>query len=96
VHAPPKVALLKGQDAKAPPALCVPPAAPEAEDCVPPSVPAALSEPAAAVPVVLLAEPAAALDAANAGEVICCAKIVAVVANIPAIARAITIVVFIV
>jgi hypothetical protein len=98
VHAPPKnkapPAMLLGHNAVSPPALCVPPAAPPAAESVTgPFAP--VSALAAAVPEVLLAEPAAALDAANAGEVICCAKIVAVVANIPAIARATTIVVFI-
>jgi hypothetical protein len=84
VHAPPKTPMLKGQTARAPPALCVPPAAPEAEEVVEVSL-AWLSAPAAAVPSVLLAVPAAALDAANAGEAICCAKIAAVAINIPAI-----------
>jgi hypothetical protein len=91
VHAPPKIPALCGQNAAAPPALCVPPAAPDAEEVVE-LLSARLSEPAAAVPSVLDAEPAAALDAANAGGVIC-AKIADVAANIPAISRAAIVVV---
>jgi hypothetical protein len=95
VHAAPKTAELWGHIAKAPPALSDPPAAPEAEESVPSVGSARLSEPAAAVPSVLLAVPAAALDAANAGKVICCAKIAAVAANIPAI-TSVAIIVFLI
>ena len=86
MHEPPKIALLKGQTALAPPALSVPPAEPEAEE-VPEVGVDVLSEPAAAVPVVLLDVPDAAVDDAKAGEAICM-RIAVVAANIPTIATA--------
>jgi hypothetical protein len=89
VHEPPKnvepPALLKRHNAVSPPALFFPPPAPPAAEVTGlPDPPSALP---AAVPVVLLDVPDAAVDDAKAGEAICM-RIAVVAANIPTIATA--------